>query len=265
MADPIPVSALQVAESLILEGERRGVRDMTARKLQKLIYLTQVYHLTLYGTAAFLDCIKAWEDGPVVPGVWHEFKAGRPPNQPITSKDVADPGKSDAVFATNDPLRDVVQKVLGDFGRYTPDRLIEITHGQKPWIRAWENAKSGGSDRIAEDDIAALAKKLARHLTHQFRPSFLQEIEKLHHSSGDARFVLGKMTLASAAGELSEALLLGAQKEKLVSLRQKLKEAAESISDAAGEPVPRFNLPEKSDLDQFAVELTEFAMEHRVR
>ena len=45
-------------------------------KLQKILYFIQAYFLmsTLNHTACFQDVIEAWDFGPVVPSVYHEFK-----------------------------------------------------------------------------------------------------------------------------------------------------------------------------------------------
>jgi len=60
------------------------VRNLTPLKLQKLIYYAHGWHLALRDQPLIDELIEAWEYGPVVPNVYHEFKEFG--NQPITRR-----------------------------------------------------------------------------------------------------------------------------------------------------------------------------------
>ena len=59
---------------------------ITNLKLVKLCYIAQGLSLALLDKPLFSEPIEAWQYGPVVPSVYHEFKHFR--DQPITEKSV---------------------------------------------------------------------------------------------------------------------------------------------------------------------------------
>jgi uncharacterized phage-associated protein len=53
-----PTSAMNVAGMILLAAQERGIGRVTARKLQKLLYFTQLYHLGLKQSLAFNENLK---------------------------------------------------------------------------------------------------------------------------------------------------------------------------------------------------------------
>lgn len=47
---------------------------ITNLELQKILYIAQMFSLGQRGTALFPNNIEAWDYGPVVPSIYHEFK-----------------------------------------------------------------------------------------------------------------------------------------------------------------------------------------------
>jgi len=66
-------SALAVANYFIKKGidTKKSVSPM---KLQKLVYFAHGWRLALYNSPLIDEAIQAWQYGPVIPGIYHEFK-----------------------------------------------------------------------------------------------------------------------------------------------------------------------------------------------
>lgn len=67
------LDTLNVARYIInySNQEKYGISNL---RLQKLLYFVQAYYLISSGNPCFGDRIEAWDFGPVVPVVYHEFK-----------------------------------------------------------------------------------------------------------------------------------------------------------------------------------------------
>ena len=114
-------TADQVAETLIALARQRGM-GISNLKLQKLLYYAQAWNLAFYKEPLFSDDFEAWVHGPVVPSIFHRFKAYR--WNDIT-ENVTPLDDSDLVAHLKEVLR-----VYGDF---TPNQLERLTHSEKPW------------------------------------------------------------------------------------------------------------------------------------
>ena len=65
--------AIEVAEWILWLAAQNGVR-LTPMQLQKLLYYAQGYSLGMGGEKLFRESIFAWEHGPVVKEVFHNYK-----------------------------------------------------------------------------------------------------------------------------------------------------------------------------------------------
>ncbi len=68
-------SAIDVARYIIWYCKRRRY-SISNLKLQKILYFVQANFLVSIGTPCFEEEIEAWDFGPVVPEVYHEFLPG---------------------------------------------------------------------------------------------------------------------------------------------------------------------------------------------
>jgi uncharacterized phage-associated protein len=68
-------SAIDVANFLLFlkRHDPRGL-ELSNLKLQKLLYYSQGYNLALTSKPIFEEPIEAWKYGPVVKGIYHQFK-----------------------------------------------------------------------------------------------------------------------------------------------------------------------------------------------
>lgn len=99
---------------------------MESRKLQKLVYYSQAWSLTWDGRELFPESIEAWVDGPVVSRLYsahhRQWQVDRLPKGNAEKLSDADRATVDAVL---------------DFYSHLPwAQLIELTHGEAPWIDA---------------------------------------------------------------------------------------------------------------------------------
>lgn len=68
-------SAYAVANAFLKRAEERGITDISPMKLQKLMYFAQAWHLKILHTPLLDDSFARWQHGPVIPSIYHEFKA----------------------------------------------------------------------------------------------------------------------------------------------------------------------------------------------
>jgi uncharacterized phage-associated protein len=121
--------------------------EMSAMKLQKLVYYSQAWHLVWEEKRLFPDRIEAWANGPVVPSLYREhrgeFKVKEWPR-----------GDSSKL---SEEQAESVDAVLEFYGPETAHFLSELTHSEAPWRDAREGlAPSARSSR--EITPAALAE-----------------------------------------------------------------------------------------------------------
>lgn len=85
MSEPL-YNVQQVANFFLAKGEEEG-RGLSSLKLLKLVYIGYGWVLALTGRRLFSEKIQAWQHGPVVPALYHEFKHYR--SDPISEKAVS--------------------------------------------------------------------------------------------------------------------------------------------------------------------------------
>lgn len=117
--------------------------DISNLKLQKLCYYAQGIISAMRGKALFSDSIEAWDHGPVIPSLYHEYKQHG--SAPIPTVDDFDA----ALFDQSDQkaLRDVLEY----YGQFSPWRLRNMTHDEPPWTSAYNQENR----RITLDSMVA--------------------------------------------------------------------------------------------------------------
>ena len=98
--------------------------DLTNLKLQKLLYYSQVLSLKKLKNPLFEDEIEAWEYGPVVPSVYHQYKS--------FGRDILDIDNPNLLFKPVNK-KDIINEVIEDKGRFTGIALMKMTHQEAPW------------------------------------------------------------------------------------------------------------------------------------
>lgn len=140
-------NALSVAHYIVnyCNGHSQGISNL---KLQKILYFVQAEFLvsTSNHTPCFSDRIEAWDFGPVVPNVYHQYKI-----------------YGGAIIPTipNDPFQQFYQTIADDdkkringiiqqTSNYTASQLVQITHNQSPWKSVY---CQGLNNEITNDSI----------------------------------------------------------------------------------------------------------------
>jgi len=123
------VSVHDVAAFILL---RQG--EMTAMKLQKLVYYSQAWSLVWDEAALFEESIEAWANGPVVRSLYNRHQ-----------------GRFKVTEWNGDPKRlsttqrDTIEKVLEFYGPMSSQTLSDLTHQEAPWREARQGL--GPTDR----------------------------------------------------------------------------------------------------------------------
>lgn len=124
-------NARNIAEYFLVLGAEEG--DLISNlKIQKLVYYAQGFHLALNDEALFNEPIKAWEHGPVVPSLYHDFKEhGSNPISPDPDFDTT---------SIDEDTQDVLNEVYAVYGQFSAWKLRNMTHDEPPWRDAYAKA-----------------------------------------------------------------------------------------------------------------------------
>ncbi|MGH9931230.1 MAG: Panacea domain-containing protein [Pyrinomonadaceae bacterium] len=116
------VSAHDVAAFIL---KQQG--EMTAMKLQKLVYYSQAWSLVWDDEPLFGEEIEAWANGPVVRALY-----ARHQGQFKVREWNGNPEK------LSDTQRETIMKVLEYYGDMPSQVLSDLSHREEPWLKARE-------------------------------------------------------------------------------------------------------------------------------
>lgn len=123
-------SVFHVAKYILV---RKG--EMTAMKLQKLVYYCQAWSLAWDGVPLFEEEFQAWANGPVCPELF-EMHRGRFLLDETCLKKV-----SSYTFTSNEI--ETMETVLDFYGDKESYWLSELTHKEAPWKAARKGVADG--------------------------------------------------------------------------------------------------------------------------
>lgn len=143
-------SALAVSNYFINKSleEKKSVTPM---KLQKLVYYAHGWYLALTKKPLVNEDIQAWDYGPVIKSVFHEFKNfGR---KPINSQAEEYFSKEPYSIPEND--KDTIKLLDKIWELYSPLTAIQLSNSthqvNSPWHNTYKNSEKG--QVINESDI----------------------------------------------------------------------------------------------------------------
>jgi uncharacterized phage-associated protein len=117
--------------------EKRG--QMSAMKLQKLVYYSQGWHLVFDGEPLFNAEIEAWANGPVVRDLYRAHRG-----QFVVAEEAFP-----AIRELSEYEKNTIDAVLEAYGDLDAHELSNLTHSEKPWIEAREGIPEGArSDSV---------------------------------------------------------------------------------------------------------------------
>ncbi|MEO0403229.1 MAG: type II toxin-antitoxin system antitoxin SocA domain-containing protein [Bacteroidota bacterium] len=116
-------------------------------KVQKLLYYAQGFYLALHNEKLFEEELKFWEQGPVVEEVFHALKHNE--SGPVQSLiQAANLPKEDGSYGFDEDLKSLLEEIQEIYGQYSPWRLKEMTHDERPCKKAM-----GSSEPICTDSM----------------------------------------------------------------------------------------------------------------
>ena len=104
--------------------------DMTAMKLQKLVYYCQAWSLAWDERPMFKEDIEAWVNGPVVRELYQLHKGQFRVDGSWAALANAKPERLDQ------DARDTIDAVIKFYGGKSAQWLTDLTHKERPWQRA---------------------------------------------------------------------------------------------------------------------------------
>lgn len=108
--------------------------SMSHKKLQKLCYYAQAWHLANYKECLVQNRFEAWVHGPVSPDLYNKYRDWGWENIPKYR------GK---VIFENETTVFFLDEVYNVYGNYDADELEKITHREIPWINARKGVPIG--------------------------------------------------------------------------------------------------------------------------
>jgi uncharacterized phage-associated protein len=135
-------SAEAVANYFLDKAREDGVH-LSPMQVQKLVYFAHGWHLALTGEPLIDEIVEAWEWGPVIPSIYHEFKMFG--SSRITSRAVTVRGGALVEPSIDEyqgrldrgRLRAVLDKVWQIYGKYSAIQMSNLTHrAGSPWAIA---------------------------------------------------------------------------------------------------------------------------------
>jgi len=120
--------------------------EMTAMKLQKLVYYAQAWSLVWDEEPLFHERIEAWANGPVVPELYAEHKG----KFKVKTWKKGDPKRLSA------KQKESIDAVLKYYGDRPSQWLGDLTHREAPWLDARKGLGPGerGSQVISHASMA---------------------------------------------------------------------------------------------------------------
>ena len=135
------------AVNFFIEEDARESCDLTNLKLNKLIYIAHGFMLAKYQkpllNVNYHEYVEAWQYGPVIPSIYHEFKHFGRSNisehgsclieiDPINGIQKIKPK------IVNNNVLSILKWVFNNFAKLSAMQLVDITHAQgSPWQNAY--------------------------------------------------------------------------------------------------------------------------------
>lgn len=105
-------------------------QTLSAMKLQKLVYYSQVWSVVWDDASLFPERVEAWANGPVVPNLYDAHRG-----QYLIDQNTFDYGNPKALTKVN---IETIDAVLGAYGDKSAQWLSDQTHSEQPWLSARE-------------------------------------------------------------------------------------------------------------------------------
>lgn len=128
------ITCFNVADYFLAQSDEEAGDLISNMKLQKLVYYAQGFHLAIHGTALFSDEIEAWQHGPVIPALYHQYKQFGKEAIPI-------PDESDFSMFSHEQIS-LMNEVYTVYGQFSAWKLRNMTHEEPTWKEAYQQPLS---------------------------------------------------------------------------------------------------------------------------
>ncbi len=132
---------LCLSQYFIAKG-RQESKEVTNKKLQKLVYYAQAWALVFHDKTIYKDNIKAWVHGPAIPALYHRYKK-------FGYERISEEVDMDAVLVVLEPFIKTIDMVWEAYSKYDARYLELLTHNEEPWI----NAREGLEEYMSSDNV----------------------------------------------------------------------------------------------------------------
>lgn len=113
------------------------------KKLQKLLYYVEAWHLVNFGNPILDEDFEAWVHGPVVPQLYHQLKEFGFNDLKVVNDENDTPDQLVENIVQQNGLNEdqmgLIYSVLDRYGSLTAFELELISHSEAPWIEARQN------------------------------------------------------------------------------------------------------------------------------
>ena len=136
--------ARQVANFIIDYCSSTG-RPISNLSLQKIVYFCHAWSLVVLGKPLVRQSFEAWQYGPVIQHLYHEFKCFD--RQPITEKarglNITTGKKEEVTYEFDNDTEEVLLRVVDFYTRVSASDLVRMTHAPgSPWDRVWNHSET---------------------------------------------------------------------------------------------------------------------------
>ena len=147
-----------------LDLAKASGQSISPMKLQKLVYYAHGWYAGHTGQPLINEAVEAWQYGPVIPSLYHEFKRFGAGSISCKATDL-EGAELREVPAPEDPaLRQFLNNVWTSYGQFTGIRLSEMTHAPDgPWDQTWKEAAGVRGADIPFDRIVEHFKAAAEN------------------------------------------------------------------------------------------------------
>ncbi|NRA48670.1 MAG: SocA family protein [Phaeodactylibacter sp.] len=148
--------SVSIANYFIEKAIYDGV-EITPMKVLKLVYIAHGWYLAVADNPLITEQTEAWKYGPVVPNVYHTFKAyGKNDISEIHQSDVVI-RKDFRLLKEDDKTLLFLDRIWEVYKKFSGGQLSSLTHQKDtPWYITWN--KNGGSLK----DGAIIANRLIK-------------------------------------------------------------------------------------------------------
>jgi uncharacterized phage-associated protein len=164
MINVMKASRLLMFAELVIRRSAKMDVEVLNKKLQKLLYYIQAWHLVYFDKNPFdeNDLPEAWVHGPVYPDVFKTYKGNK--FHPIGLDKLDDENQNtlaiDKLIDTlglSDHQVKFLNQALNFYGKMSSFELENATHNEQPWLdaRVGLDAKDPSDNKISLDTMKA--------------------------------------------------------------------------------------------------------------